>query len=275
MSDREEPRATAEVHQLALLLDEADRTRRPLPRAAAFPGTLRDAYAVQRAYVARRSARLGSARQGFKVALTSEATQSGLGATEPAAGELLACDVLATGATVTRERVFAPVVEVELVFRVEHDLPARAGLDEVLASTSVAAALELPDSRYSTWFGGELPALPLSAVVADNCLAGLLVVGSVWRDAASVDLTSVRTTLWPGDRPVVEGSSAEVLDHPGSAVLWLNRHLAAHGSALRAGTLISSGTLTPPLVLTPGVTRAEVDSGLGEVSVYLPSHFSV
>ncbi len=224
-------------------------------------------YEVQRAVVARRARRLGSEPIGYKVALTSPATQAALRTDEPATGRLLAADVLPTGSTVALDSMFSPVLEAELVFRVREDLPLHASPEQIAQACEVTAGLECPDSRYADWFGGEYPVLALGDVIADNCLTGLVVVGSTWLPVADVDLPSVRATLLVDDEEVASGTGAEVLGNPLRSMAWLSARLAASGEALTAGTVVSAGTLTPPVVARPGEARGMFSAGLSEASV--------
>ncbi len=254
------------VEELVRLLDAADRDRRSI----AGPLQLRDVqhgYDVQRRVGDLRSARLASPPAAWKVALTSEATQRALGTHEPASGRLLGVDVLLSGSEISPRRLLEPLVEVELVFRVVEALPPGADLDQVLARTEVAGGLECPDSRFSAWFGGSGPALPLATVVADNCLAGALVVGDVWVPATRLRLDEVAARLTLGGKVLADGSGSAVLGHPARAVVWLSDHLRTQGTQLRPFDLVSSGTLTPPLRLQVGVAEAEFSHGLGSVKV--------
>jgi 2-oxo-hept-3-ene-1,7-dioate hydratase len=249
----------------AELLDDAARLHRCTEPLGAAMGQA--PYEVQRAGIARRARRLGSEPIGYKVALTSAATQAALRTDEPAIGRLLTADVLPSGSTVALDSMFSPVLEAELVFRVREDLPRAATLDQISERCEVAAGLECPDSRYADWFGGEYPVLGLADVIADNCLTGLVVVGSTWLPVAEVDLPTVRAALLVDDEEVASGTGAAVLGNPLRSPVWLSAHLAASGETLTAGTLISAGTLTPPVVARPGSVRAAFDAGLGEASV--------
>lgn len=246
-------------------LDEAARRRHSI---TPFGPSLGHApYEVQRAVVDRRARRLGSERIGYKVALTSPATQAALRTDEPAIGRLLAADVLPTGSTVELDNMFSPVLEAELVFRVREDLPMRASAEQIARGCDVAAGLECPDSRYADWFGGEYPVLGLGDVIADNCLTGLVVVGSTWLSVADVDLATVRATLLIDDEEAASGTGADVLGNPLRSMAWLSAHLASAGETLTAGTLVSAGTLTPPLIARRGAVRGVFSAGLGEASV--------
>lgn len=224
-------------------------------------------YEVQQAAVTRRARRLGSRPVGYKVALTSPAAQAALGTSEPATGRLLAVDVLPSGATVDLDVMFAPVLEAELVFRVREDLPMGASAAQIAEGCDVAAGLECPDSRYADWFGGDFPRLPLSDVIADNCLVGLIVVADTWLPADAVDLPAVTARLLVEGEQVATGRGTEVLGDPLRSVAWLSGRLAVAGESLPAGTYVSAGTLTPPLVVRPGEWRCVFSAGLGDVSV--------
>jgi 2-keto-4-pentenoate hydratase len=249
----------------AEILDDAARRHRSIEPFGSSLG--RAPYEVQGAVVARRARRLGSERIGYKVALTSPATQAALRTNEPATGRLLTADVLPTGSTVALESMFSPVLEAELVFRVREDLPVHASPEQIAQGCEVTAGLECPDSRYADWFGGEYPVLALGDVIADNCLTGLVVVGSTWLAVADVDLATVRATLLVDDEEVASGTGAEVLGNPLRSMAWLSAHLADAGETLTAGTVVSAGTLTPPVVARRGTVRGVFSAGLGEASV--------
>jgi 2-keto-4-pentenoate hydratase len=250
---------------LADQLDDAARGHRTIQPVGPSPG--RAPYEVQRVVVARRARRLGSEPIGYKIALTSPATQAALRTDEPAIGRLLAADVLPTGSTVALDDMFSPVLEAELVFRVREDLPVHASPEQIAQGCEVTAGLECPDSRYADWFGGEYPVLGLDDLIADNCLTGLVVVGSTWLAVADVDLPAVQARLLVDDDEVASGTGAEVLGDPLRSMAWLSAHLAGTGDALTAGTLVSAGTLTAPVIARRGHARGVFSAGLGEASV--------
>src|SRR4051812_26656443 len=258
---------TSEADHLdaATRLDEAASHHRSIPPLGESLGAA--PYEVQQAAVTRRARRLGSRPVGYKVALTSPAAQAALGTSEPATGRLLAVDVLPGGATVDLDVMFARVLEAELVSRVREALPMGASAAHIAQGCDVAAGLECPDSRYADWFGGDYPILGLDDVIADNCLTGLVVVGSGGLAGADVDLPTVRAPLLVDDDEAASGSGAEVLGDPLRSMVWLSAHLAASGQALTAGTLVSAGTLTSPVVARPGTVRGVFSAGLGEASV--------
>jgi 2-oxo-hept-3-ene-1,7-dioate hydratase len=227
--------------------------------------TLESAYAVQAEFVSQRARRLSSRRVGYKVALTSPEAQAALRTDQPASGGFLSADIIPSGGTIRIGERFQPLLEVELVFRARTDLPRGASLAEIAERCEVTAGLECPDSRFREWFGGSFPALTLTDVVADNCLAGLLVVSDQWVAATITDLSAVTAELFIGPDRVKTGSGAEVLGNPLRAVFWLAEQLASRGEPVTAGTLISAGTFTAPVVARVGAVRGVFSGGLGEV----------
>lgn len=258
----------ARVRALAALLDAADAALQPLSASGIEPvRTLEEAYAAQREFVALRAARTQSKAVGFKVAATSAAAQKALRIDEPLAGRLLTVDVYPTGSTVELRQRFSPLIEVELLFRTTTDLQPGATEDEIAAAVEVSAGLECADSRFADFFGGEYPVLSVNEVVADNCLAGIVVTGPRWITATSIAVQDVTAQLFVNSEPVQQGTSANVLGNPLRAISWLSSHLAATDEALVAGTVVSSGTLTVPVPAVAGSVMASFDSGLGDVAV--------
>ena len=254
-----------ELTNLAERLDEADRNHRAI--RAASVADLPTAYAVQREFVSLRSERLHSSRAGYKVALTSPAAQAALGSETPASGELLAVDFRSSGADVRLDELFSPLIEVELMFRLKEDLPARASFEEIVRVSEVAAGLECPDGRFENWFGGDFPKLASNEVISDNCLAGIIVISDRWRLVQELDLASTTAELTINGRAVASGSGAEVLGHPVRSLVWLSEQLDGVGQHLTAGTVVSSGTFTSPVPAQAGLVRADFSNGLGNVWV--------
>jgi 2-keto-4-pentenoate hydratase len=241
------------------------------PTSATGLTDLSTAYDVQRAFVDLRAQHLDPTTNGrvagYKVALTSPEAQHALQADEPASGILLVSDIRPSGSQEPLDRLFSPLLEVELIFRVVTELPAEPNLDDVLAATEVAAGLECPDGRYEHWFGGDFPALCRQDVIADDCLAGLVVVGDTWTPAADLDLPSTSAQLRHQGELIATGPATDVLGHPASSVVWLAGHLAARGHQLTPGAIVSSGTYTAPLRAKRGTVAATFSHGIGDVSI--------
>ena len=203
----------------------------------------------------------GARVSGYKVGLTSPPAQSAMGAHEPVYGELLDEWIVRSPARITHGELHCAVVEAELSFVFDEPLSPNATHDEVVAKSRVAAALDVPDSRYLGWY--PLPEAVLVDMVADNSFAGRLVVGEAIRSTASVDLVEARVELRFNGRVVDRGTGASVLGDPVASVVWLSRQLAESRRAIAAGDVVSAGTLTAPVVGRPGVFEAD----FGELGV--------
>lgn len=232
---------------LAQALVWAAQHRCPLPRPAAPALDEVQAYTVQRRLVEALSQWRGEPLGGLKVSMTSPETQALAGGRGPAYGRLLAGQVLDSPARVSLSTMFSPRLELELQFVVREDLPSDPTVEDVLARCDVAPGLEIPDSRFRDWFAN----LSAAEVIADDAVAGLVVVGSS-RPASVVDVRGVRAELRRGGQVLARGSATAVMGHPAEAVAWLARELARHGERLTAGTLVSSGTFALPVPLEVG-----------------------
>jgi 2-keto-4-pentenoate hydratase len=229
--------------------------------------SLAQSYLTQDEFLKIRGTRSVSNKVGYKVALTSLGAQNALKTDHPAYGQLLALDVEANGTNIQLSQHFAPLLETELIFKIIEDISETADLDEIAEKSLIAAGIECPESRFLKWFGGSFPALSLRHVIADNCLAGFIVVGDTWTKASELDLSILTCELFVNSNLVASGSGAEVLGNPLKAVEWLNKELWAKGEGLKAGNLISSGTFTGPIVASPGKVIAKFGGGVGEVGL--------
>jgi len=255
-----------DVAELASSLDCATDT---FTSIAAFESdySLVQAYLIQDEFLKIRSERSRSNKVGYKVALTSPGAQNALKTDHPAYGQLLQSDVEGDGASISLSKHFAPLLETELIFRITRDFSAHASLDEIATNSLVAAGIECPESRFLKWFGGSFPALSLRHVVADNCLAGFIVVGDKWSKTADLDLPNMSCEIFVNSILAVSGSGAEVLGNPLFAIEWLNLKLWEKGQGLKAGDLISSGTFTGPILATVGDVVAKFGGGVGDVGL--------
>jgi 2-keto-4-pentenoate hydratase len=247
--------------------DDAVAQHTPLARTGDRLPTLDEAYGIQREFVARRSDRTGSPVAGYKIAFTSPAAQAAVDTGGYASGTLLASDIRASGTSFSLGERFDPILEVELAVRATAPIDADMPREEVVRRTEVAAALEIPESRFARWFGGEYPALAYTEVVSDNCLGGLAVVGDRWTPTADVRLAGARATLHHDGEPVREGSADLVVPDPLAAVVWLVGQLGEQDKILEQGQIVSTGTWTDTIRVGTGRYRATFSGEIGDVSI--------
>ncbi len=221
-------------------------------------------YAIQDLLVDKLLAADGACVAGYKISLTSAATQQIAQTHEPAYGTLLSSHIVPSGASISFADLLNPLLEVEIVFVLHEDLSPDPQADEVIAHCAIAPAIEIPDGRYIDWF----PNFTLGDLLADDAATGRVVIGPEVTAPASDELAQLGVKLTLDGVDVTRGSAGVVMGNPVNAIRWLARKLAGHGKRLRKGQIVSSGTLITPLVAKHGTYVAEF-SGLGTVQVTL------
>jgi len=261
--------ATTEIDALTGRLFEAFETGEPVdPPIAAHPDmTIEDAYAVQRALVARHAA-AGRIVAGRKIGLTSAAMRAQLGVDDPDFGVLLDSHTWMDGAQLSMPALNAilPRLEGEIGFVLSRPLAGRPGApvtaNDVRAATEhVMPVFELIDSRVRDWRIG------LMDTVSDNasCLGAVLGRPAAPADVGPLPALAMRFTR---DGALLdEGTGDAVMGDPAEAVAWLANELGRHGDELPAGQPILSGSLTAAVPADPGRYVADFGPALGAVTV--------
>jgi 2-oxopent-4-enoate hydratase len=212
---------------------------------------LDDAYAVQQHNVQRRRAR-GARLVGRKIGITSKAVMDWLKVSEPDFGALFDDMMVDDGGVCDAARLVQPRVEGEVAFVLGRDLPnpRTTVVDVVAATASVAAAIEIIDSRVKDW------QITLADTVADNASSARFVIGAtsvpLCADGGGRDLTLAGCALRKNGRVASTGAGAACLGTPVNAVAWLARTLAARGAPLLAGDVVLSGALCPVVPVQRG-----------------------
>ena len=204
---------------------------------------------------------------GWKIAATSAAGQRHINVKGPIAGRLLAEKVLPDGATIPLAANLMRVAELELAFRIGHDLPPRPAAYSVAEALSAVAtlhpALEIPDSRYE-----DFTAVGEAQLIADDACAHLFMLGPAtrapWRD---MDLAAHEVSAEVAGKSTHAGKGANVLGDPGIALAWLVNELSGLGVPLAAGQVVTTGTCVVPIPIGPGdCVRADFGA-FGRMSV--------
>lgn len=226
------------------------------------PETVEDGYAIQAAFAETFAAPV----VGWKIACTSEDQQSMVGVDEPFTGRLFKPFVLDSPAEVDAGAFHMHGVESEFAFTMGADLPPRDaeyGRDEVSAAVATLhPAFELVDSRFEDWLG-----VGVAHIIADNAGNGGLVIGPGTADWQRFDLAEHLVTLYFDGGEVASGTGEAVLGSPLNALTWIANHLSGRGIGLRAGEIVTTGTVTSLHFAEPG-THAFADYGeLGKVEV--------
>ena len=255
---------TKMIDEAARLLQAAQEDRAPVgPLTERYPAMeVADAYAIQQVNL-RRRLESGARLVGHKIGLTSEPMQTLLGVDEPDFGYILNDMVIAPGSAVPRDRFCAPRVEPEVAFLLDKPLRGPGvSVDDVRAATSaVAVALEIVDSRIADW------KLTLRDTVADNASSGAVVLGDWVPYGEGIDLAGARASLQLNGTEVDSGLGSAVLGDPAAAVAWLANALAPFGTDILPGQFVMSGSFTTAAFVHPGDSASATISGLGAVSL--------
>lgn len=239
------------------MLEEAQRLGEPCSRPSSLTMELAPQVRAARIASLERSGPIGA----YKVSLSTSTW-----------GALPADRIVPSGTALRRDTLFDPLLEAELVFRVERDLPSGCPIDELLGNCSVAVAIEVADSRWQGWRPSKPDAFRIpdaAQIEADNAVAGWLVFGGPWQPAAGLPLAEMAVVTRSRDAICAQGPLRDVMGGPGEALRWLAGQLEAAGRPLRAGQLVSSGCPCHELVTVPvggGQWTVTVD-GLGQVTV--------
>jgi len=130
----------------------------------------------------------------------------------------------------------------------------------------IAPGFEIVDSIYPNW------KFSLTDAIASGGLHGCLAVGKKFKvnDRTERDLINVGVSLYRGGKLEEEGTGANVLDGPVSAIRYLHSGLSKirNQDALSAGNIITTGTMTDAKPIYPnekwtakfdGVVEAELN----------------
>ncbi len=192
---------------------------------------------------------------GYKVGLTSRPVQKKFGVDHPLRGVLLRRMLLDGDAVVPAKFGAVPIAEADLMVRVrDAGINGARNPQEVLEHLdAVIPFIELPDLMLKK--GEPLTAATITAI---NVGARLGVLGRPIPVEATPEfaraLAEMQVYVSVDGALVMKVPGKAILGHPLNAVIWLAKDLARNGGALRAGDLISLGSLGRPLRPRAGQT---------------------
>jgi 2-keto-4-pentenoate hydratase len=257
---------TNEIDDLAGQLAAAYRSNKPVPRlTASHPSlTVEQAYAVQLRQVEKWTT-AGRRVCGHKVGLTAAVMQRQFGVDQPDFGHLTD-DMFYPESTPIRPDAFlSPRVEPEIAFLLGKDLrgPGVTTARAIQAVDAVVPALEIIDSRIENWD------ITLADTIADNASSGGVVLGSRAIALRDVDTRLTGCVLYRDGAIAATGAGAAALGSPLNALVWLANTLGALGTALEAGSVVLSGSITSAIPIAPGQSVTAVFHQLGSVTATL------
>ena len=183
---------------------------------------------------------------GFKIGATTAAMQAYLGLDGPLAGFMPEAGLHGSGSTLAYAGFVNPGVECEIAVHLGRDLPAGCTLaDAAAAVDGLMASIELVERRYE-----DLAAFGVPALVADQVFHAAVVLGQPYPGWDTLDLAALRGELLVDGTVQAAGTGAELMGGPMHALAWLagSEEAAAFGG-LRAGQVVTLGSVTPPIWL--------------------------
>lgn len=187
---------------------------------------------------------LGWETGGWKIAAIKEDMQRARRTDQPIYGRVFAQFIVESPATFEYRTLVNPIPEVEYVARLGTDLPPRqtayTGAEVAMAVASLHPGLEIAECRFM--HDQAFP--PLSAILADGARSGLIVYGPAIMDWRNADISDQEVTLSIGGVVRRRGTARAALEHPIEPLTWLANELSRTGIGMKAGDMISTGTLT-------------------------------
>ena len=205
---------------------------------------------------------------GHKIGCTTPVMQAYLNIHNPSAGGVLEREIHQSPATVTTRGTTQFGVECEVAVRLGTDLPPRPdGAPYVRGElapmiSECLATIELVENRYVDY--GQLDAATL---IADDFFGAGLILGQAPTNFDPNDLDQTTATMLIDGVDVGSGRGSDILGHPLEALAWLANSLNARGSLLRAGEVVTLGSLVATNWVEAGSTVTIINDPLGEVTV--------
>jgi len=203
---------------------------------------------------------------GRKIGFTNRGIWDEYGVFQPIWGDMWEGTVhaAAAGGTIAVSHLPEPRIEPEIVLGLDRDLSPGMSVAELAGSVAwVAHGFEIVQSIFPAWRFGA------ADCVADGGLHGALYVGPRRllapdeRPGLPVALARLKLTLLRNGDEVDAGTGANVLDGPVEALAHLVGVLAGDpdNPPLRAGEIVTTGTVTRAFPVAPGERWSTVIAG--------------
>jgi 2-keto-4-pentenoate hydratase len=216
-----------------------------------------------KAMLALRAERLNSGERavGWKLGFGSAAAIEALGTDRPLVGFLTDAVLIEDGATVSVGSWTKPMLEPEIAVHLAADVEDGASWEDVRAAIrGLSAAIELADVEFA-------PEDP-ETILAGNIYSRYVLLGPVDPGRSRADGVSGRL-LRNGELVAASDDPQELTGEIVEVVRLTGELLAASGERLRAGEVVITGSVLPPLRVSAGETIVAELPPLGSLSVTL------
>jgi 2-keto-4-pentenoate hydratase len=224
------------------------------------PASIAEAYAAQEAYY-RLAEPVYGAVAGAKIATTTKVMQQLMGIDHPCGGAIFRRTIHASPARLRAADFVNLRIESEIALQLGADLPA-SGAPWTRASVAPAVAAALPAFELIEDRNADYAKTEASSLIVENCWNGGIVTGTRKRIAID-DLVGIAGRLTLAGKPVGEGAAED----PCATLAWLANHVAERGRDLKAGMVVITGSLIPPVSIASGERAVFTVEGLGEVTM--------
>ena len=181
-------------------------------------------------------------------------------------------DVLPSGSDIPAEMAGARLIEPEIMFRADRDLPPRAtnyAITDVMASVTAVIGFEVIGTRFRPARPTDDPRTDgqgsLYGSFSDHIANGCIVVGDSIADWRDVGFEDVPVRLTEDEQELIAVVGCHPFDNPFLPVVVGVNRLRRH-RGVRAGDVLVTNSSTSFFQVDPGAVVRAAYAGLGEVS---------
>lgn len=231
------------------------------------PADMNEAYAIQsELYNIMREQDRFTEFGGHKVALTSPAIQAMCGVSEPAYGAVFKEFIYTNHHEVNMDDYIRFGIEFEVCIKMASDAPlAETPYTKETIAPYIASAMpafELIDDRDADYAH-----LDAASILTDRCWCNGIVLGEQIENWQAFDIGNLTSQVLVNGHINDEGNTRDALGHPLNSVAFVANHLAQHGTKLKAGDVIMTGSALKTQFPKSGDEIIYRIEGLGDVTV--------
>ena len=258
-----------EIAALADRIAAGRRSRKVMDFLAADTAGLSEAesYKVQFAVHDRLCADGKDRMAGWKVALTLPSQYEPLKLSGPVFAGIYASGVRKSGEVFDKGWPLKAGIECEMVATMGKDVPAGTTYTAETIKPFVKSfhcGAEVVENRY-----GDVSKLSGPGRIADDVLQAACIVGTEVKDWQSVDFAKLQGRSTFDGQEIGAGPGTNVMGSALIALAWLANKVLEHGQQLKAGEVVLTGSVHPPVFLPgPGTARTEFVGIGGTETIY-------
>jgi 2-keto-4-pentenoate hydratase len=216
------------------------------------------------AQLMQRQARLmaGAKPLGWKVGFGAPAAMKMLGIDAPLVGHLMQDALLSDGAAVSLDGWAKPAAEAEIAVHMAKDLGPHADRAAVAAAIAgIGPAIELADVTFAPD--------DVEKILAANIYQRHVILGACDTSRAGARLDDIRCRVEHNGGVIADTADPQAATGEILAIVGhVANLLASQGECLRAGDIIITGSITPPLWVKSGETLRFDLAPLGSLAIH-------